>query len=174
MAAIKLSKIRSPAGALGRIEKITVSLTNSVPVALWLDEAMVATLLQQHPVSVRKVDRHYEAVSGFRSIHAVRAVLNSEATVTVYQKNECESDLIRAALFELITHSLLHHPESVEAKENVYRKLKELLIVLREEYGISAPNNFSGRELKDLLGLNARKITSSRRRKTELQRIMES
>lgn len=174
MAEIQLSKMRSPAGALGRIEEITVSLTNSVPVALWLDETMVATLLQQHPISVRKVARHYEVVSGFRAFHAADAIMTSDKIVVVQQKNEDEIELVRAALFELIAHTLLHCPEAVESRELVYRKLKELSILLRKEYEISVPKKFIGCQLKSLLGLKGRKITSSRKRKTELQRIMES
>lgn len=174
MAAIQLSKIRSPAGALGRIEEITVSLTNSLPVALWLDEASVATLLQQHPISVRKVARHYEIVSGFRAFHALSSVMTSEMVIVVQQKNENEVELVRAALFELIAHTLLHFPEAVESRERVYRKLKKLSVALRKEYEVSVPRKFTGRQLKSLLGLEERRITSSRKRKTELKRIMES
>lgn len=174
MAEIQLSKMRSPEGALGCIEEITVSLTNSIPVSLWLDEAAVATLLQQHPVSVRKVARHYEVVSGFRAFHAVNAIMTSDKIVVVQQRNEDEIELVRAALFELVAHTLLHCPEAVESRERVYRKLKELSILLRKEYEISVPKKFTGCQLKSLLGLKERRITTSRKRKTELQRIMES
>lgn len=173
MTKITLSKVRSPAGALGVIEKTTIALTNSVPIALWLDEEVTDVLLQQHPVSVRKVARHYEAVSGFRAFHAVSAVLDSKAIITVRQQNANEDELIRAALFELITHSLMHCPDAVETKERIYQKLKRLFIHLRKEHGVVFPQKFSGRELKDLLGLKGQRITKSRKRKSELQRMME-
>lgn len=173
MAKIPLSKIRSPGGPLGVIERTTVALTNSVPIALWLDEEVVDVVLQQHPVSVQKVARHYEVVSGFRSFHAVSAVMSSETIISVQQDNMDEGKLVRVALFEIFANSFLYCSDAVEEKERIYRSLKNLSVVLRKEHGFVVPKRFSGRELKTLLGLEGRRITSSRKRKTELQRIME-
>lgn len=132
------------------------------------------TLLDYHPVSVRKVSRHYEVVSGFRAFHAVSALLNSEDSIQVRVTDDSELDLVKGALFELITHSLMHCSEAVEARQRVYRQLNALSDTLRKEHGIKVPTTFSARDLKALLGLEGHRITYSRPRKSELQRIMES
>nr|WP_311948117.1 hypothetical protein [Halomonas piscis] len=173
MEELSLSKIKSPSGALGEIERVTVATTNQLPVSTWLNVELVDTLLDYHPMSVRKVSRHYEVVSGFRAFHAVSTLLDREDVVRVRVTDDSEVGLVRGALFELITHSLMHCPESLEAKQRVYRQIKKLSATLRKEHGIKVPEMISARELKALLGLEGR-ITHSRRRKSELLRIMES
>ena len=79
---------------------------------------------------------------------------------------------MKGALFELVTHSLMHGPVAIDAREHVYRQLNELSTILRKTHGIEMPNKLSRRKLKDLLGLKGRRITISRQRKSELQRIM--
>ena len=174
MTRLPLSKIKSPSGALGEIERVNIDVANQLPVSSWLDVELADTLLIYHPVSVQKVSRHYEVVSGFRAFHAVSALLDPETTISVGITEAHESDLIRRALFELISHSLLHCPEAVDAKERVYRQLKELSTTLQKTHGIKVPANLSARNLKVLMGLKERRITRSRKRKSELQRIMES
>ncbi|WP_346796497.1 hypothetical protein R5M92_13555 [Halomonas sp. Bachu 37] len=174
MTTLVISKIKSPSGALGEIERVNIDVANQLPVSSWLDVELADTLLVYHPVSVQKVSRHYEVVSGFRAFHAVSALLDPEATISVGITDADESDLIRGALFELITHSLMHCPEAVDAKERVYRQLKQLTVTLRKKHGIKVPTSLSTRNLKALMGLKARRITHSRKRKSELQRIMES
>lgn len=174
MEELSLSKIKSPSGALGEIERVTVATTNQLPVSTWLNVELVGALLDYHPVSVRKVSRHYEVVSGFRAFHAVSTLLDREDVIRVRVTGGRDKDLVMGALFELITHSLMHCPESVEARERVYRQLNALSDTLRKEYGIKVPTTLSARDLKALLGLKGRRITYSRRRKSELQRIMES
>jgi hypothetical protein len=174
MEELSLSKIKSPSGALGEIERVTVATTNQLPVSTWLNVELVDTLLDYHPVSVRKVSRHYEVVSGFRAFHAVTTLLDREDVVRVRVTGARDIDLVRGALFELITHSLMHCPESVEARQRVYRQIQKISATLRKEHGIKVPEMISARDLKTLLGLEGRHITSSRRRKSELKRIMES
>lgn len=174
MEELSLSKIKSPSGALGEIERVTVATTNQLPVSTWLNVELVDTLLDYHPVSVRKVSRHYEVVSGFRVFHAVSTLLDREDVVRVRVTDDSEVGLVRGALFELITHSLMHCPESLEARRRVYRQLNALSGTLRKEHGIKVATMPSARDLKALLGLEGRRITYSRRRKSELQRIMES
>jgi len=174
MKELPLSKIKSPSGALGEIERVTVATTNQLPVSTWLNVELVDTLLDYHPVSVRKVSRHYEVVSGFRAFHAVSTLLDREDVIRVCVTDGRDADLVRGALFELITHSLMHCPESVEARQRVYQQIKKISATLRKEHGIKVPEMISARDLKALLGLEGRHITSSRRRKSELKRIMES
>jgi|TARA_R110000796_G_scaffold142064_2_gene258510 hypothetical protein len=169
-----ISKIKPPSGALAEIERVNINIANQLPVSSWLDAELADTLLAYHPVSVQKVSRHYEVVSGFRAFHAVSALLDPEASISVGITDAHESDLVRGALFELISHSLMHCPEAVDAKERVYRQLKELSITLRKTHGIKVPKSLSTRNLKALMGLEERRITHSRKRKSELQRIMES
>src|SRR5690554_54599 len=126
MEELSLSKIKSPSGALGEIERVTVATTNQLPVSTWLNVELVDTLLDYHPVSVRKVSRHYEVVSGFRVFHAVSTLLDREYVIRVRVTDGLDADLVRGALFELITHSLMHCPESMEARQQVYRHLKAL------------------------------------------------
>ncbi|WP_417421295.1 hypothetical protein [Halomonas sp.] len=174
MKEVVISKIKSPSGALGEIERISINIANQLPVSSWLDVELAETLLAYHPITVQKVSRHYELVSGFRAFHAVSALLDSEATIAVGITDAHEFDLVQGALFELISHSLLHCPEAVDAKERVYRQLKELSVTLRKRHGIKVPKSLSSRHLKALMGLKERRITHSRTRKSELQRIMES
>lgn len=174
MAKLSLSKIKSPPGALGEVERVTVAATNQLPVSKWLDVGLVDTFLKYHPVSVRKVSRHYELVSGFRAFHAVSSLLGFEDAIQVRITKSTEADLVRGALFELISHSLLHYPESYEAKQRVYRQLKELSRILRKNHEIKVPATFSASALKSLLGLDGVRITHSRKRKSELDRIMRS
>lgn len=173
MEELPLSKITSPSGALGEIERVTIATSNQLPISAWLNAELVKALLNYHPVSVRRVSRHYEVVSGFRAFHAVNALLERNEVILVCVVDASESDLVRGALFELITHSLMHCPESVEARQRVYRQLKALSDVLRKEHGIKTPTTFSARDLKALLGLEGKRITYSRKRKSELQRFME-
>lgn len=174
MTKLVISKIKSPSGALAEIERVSIDIGNQLPVSSWLDVELIDTLLAYHPISVRKVLRHYEVVSGFRAFHAVSALLYPETSISVDITDAGESELISGALFELISHSLMHCPEAVDARERVYRKLKELSITLRKSYGIEVPASLSARNLKALMGLKNRRITQSRKRKSELQRIMES
>jgi hypothetical protein len=169
-----ISKIKSPSGALGEIERVNLAVTNQMPVSSWLDAELVDVLLAYHPVSVRKVSRHYEVVSGFRPFHVANALLESEEVISVRITNDKEIDLVKGALFELVTHSLMHCPVAIDAREHVYRQLNELSTILRKTHGIEMPNKLSRRKLKDLLGLKGRRITISRQRKSELQRILES
>lgn len=174
MEELSLSKIKSPSGPLGEIERVTVATTNHLPVSTWLNVELVDAVLDSHPVSVRKVSRHYEVVNGFRAFHAVSTLLDRDDVIRVRVTEGRDADLVRGALFELITHSLMHCPESVEARQRVYRHLKALSYTLRKEHGIELPTTLSARALKALLCLEGRHITYSRRRKSELQRIMES
>lgn len=174
MPKLSLSKIKSPPGALGEIERVTVTSTNQLPVSKWLDVSLVDKFLQYHPVSVRKVSRHYELVSGFRAFHAACSLLGSDDTIQVRITKSTEVDLVTGALFELITHSLLHNPESCEAKQRVYRQLKELSRTLRKDHDIKVPATLSANTLKSLLGLEGVRITYPRKRKSELDRIMGS
>ncbi|QHD48572.1 hypothetical protein [Vreelandella aquamarina] len=174
MTKLVISKIKSPSGALGEIERGNLAVTNQMPLSSWLDAELVDSLLAYHPVSVRKVSRHYEVVSGFRAFHAANALLESEEVIPVQVTNDDEIHLVKGALFELITHSLMHCPDAIEAREHVYRQLNKLSTTLRKTYGIEMPNKLSRRKLKTLLGLKGRRITVSRQRKSELQRIMES
>ena len=174
MTEVTISKIKSPSGALGEIERISINIANQLPVSSWLDAELADTLLAYHPVSVQKVSRHYEVVSGFRAFHTVSALLDPEAFISVSLTDAHEFDLISGALFELISHCLMHCPEAVDAKEHVYRQLKKLSITLRKSHGIKVPTTLSARNLKALMGLEERRITVSRKRKSELQRIMES
>ncbi|QOR37420.1 hypothetical protein HNO52_02005 [Billgrantia diversa] len=174
MEKLSLSKIKSPSGALGEIERVTVAITNQLPVTAWLDVELVEILLKYHPVFVRKVSRHYEVVSGFRAFHTVSTLLESDEEIRVRITSAEEPSLVRGALFELFSHSLMHCADAMEARERVYQQLKKLSTSLRDKYGIRKPTQLSTRELKAIMGLEGRRIAPSKRRKSELQRIMES
>ena len=95
MTRLPLSKIKSPSGALAEIERVNINIANQLPVSSWLDAELADTLLAYHLVSVQKVSRHYEVVSGFRALHAVSAVLDPEVSIPVSITDTHESDLVR-------------------------------------------------------------------------------
>nr|WP_156889264.1 hypothetical protein [Halomonas sp. 1513] len=170
---IPLSKIKSPSGALGEIERTSIALANQSALSSWLDPELVSVLLCSHPVSVKKVSRHYEVVSGFRAFHAARELLDSDESIVVGVMESEEPDLVKWALFELITHSLLHLPASPEAREIVYRQLKKLVSALRNKHGVKVTKDLSAKSLKTMMGLEEVRITRARKRKSELQRMLE-
>lgn len=175
MTRVLLSKIQSPSGPLADIEKTSISISSQLPTSSWLDVELVDMFLRYHPVSVQKISKHYEIMSGFRAFHVVSALLDSQDKIDVrVTKIGDEGERVKEALFELFTQSLLHSPEAVETQERIYRQLKKLTVRLRKEHGVAIPTKFVGRNLKVLFGLDGRRISSSRKRKTELQRIMRS
>lgn len=173
MAKIVMSKISSPSGALAEIEKTSIFITSQLSISSLLSGSMINLLIELYPISVKRVYRHFEVVSGFRSYHVARSLINKEDKIQVHVvKIADEDELVQRALFELVTQNLLHWNEAVDAREIIYRQLKALIVVLRNKYDFKVPEEFLGRNFKILFGLDGRKIKIRRQRKTELQRIL--
>lgn len=173
MKRVPLSKIHVPEGALGRIHESTLLIANDIPASEWVSHTMCDELLFHYRICVRRMQRHYEAVCGFRAFQVICSVLEPGDEIPVHQVFGSESELIRAALFHLVLDSLMHCSNSCAIKEQVYRQLIELTRALRNEFGIDLPREYASRNLKKIMGISHRKLRKKRSRRSELERLME-
>lgn len=170
---VLLTRIHVPEGALGRIHEATLAMANRIPVSEWLADATCPALGFHYPICVRQMQRHYEVVSGFRSFQVIRAALEPGDEVAVHRVFGSEVELVRTALFHLVLDSLMHCPDSYDARERVYRQLSELTRALRKEFEIRLPREYASRNLKRIMGITHRKLRHKRSRRSELERLVE-
>ncbi|MGE4533197.1 hypothetical protein [Halomonas sp.] len=173
MKRVPLSKIHVPEGALGRIHESTLLIANDIPASEWVSHTMCDELLFHYRICVRQMQRHYEVVSGFRSFQVIRAALEPGDEVAVHRVSGREVELVRTALFHLVLDSLMHCPDSYDARERVYRQLTELTRALRKEFEIRLPREYASRNLKRCMGITHRKLRQKRSRRSELERLVE-
>lgn len=172
MVTVQFSRVHSPGGAIALIESATSALENGLAPSLWIDMELVPRFLLIHPITVRRVRRHFEVVRGFRAFHVIASVCPPEQEITVSVTSEPDSTLTQNALFELVTNNLLYPLDSTEAKRNVYRVLKSLARELREKHRIKIPQTISAKSLRHLLGLDTQKTKVPRSRHSELTRLI--
>lgn len=172
MVTVQFLRVHSPGGALALIESATSALENGLAPSLWIDMELVPRLLLIHPITVRRVRRHFEVVRGFRAFHVIASVCPPEHEITVCLASESDATLTQNALFELVTNNLLYPLDSTEAKRNVYRVLKSLARELREKHRIKIPQTISAKSLRHLLGLDTQKTKVPRSRHSELTRLI--
>lgn len=170
---VPLCKIHLPGGALGKIHEATLVIANHIPVSEWVADTTCQNLIFHYPICVRRMQRHYEVVSGFRAFQVICAVLEPGDEVAVHQVSGSESELVRTAVFHLVLDSLMHCPDSCDARERVYRQLTELTRALRNEFEIRLPREYASRNLKRIMGITHRKLRYQRSRRSELERLME-
>lgn len=172
MVTVQFSRVHSPDGALGLVESATSALANKLAPSLWMEADLVPRFLLIHPITVRRVRRHFEVVRGFRAFHVIASVCPPEHEITVCVTSEPDATLTQDALFELVTNNLLYPLDSTEAKRNVYRVLKSLARELREKHRIKIPQTISAKSLRHLLGLDTQKTKVPRNRHSELTRLI--
>lgn len=170
---ISLGQIQLPSGLIGCIESASRSCSNGVPPSVWLDQSMVGTLIHQHPIFVRKVDRHYEVVAGFRTFHVVSEICPADFNLDVVATLDEEADLARKAFFELVSGALLFS-DHAQSRKKIFRELRNLMRQLRDEFGFEFSALLSKRKLRKLLNLSIHETKPPRLRHSELTRLLDS
>ena len=171
---VSLQDIKPPDGPLGLIFETSLRLYSGVPPTLWLTPSIVITqLLPLQPITVVRIRRHFEIVSGFASFRSATTVCPASISVPVRVTETGEAGLIDAALFELVSTTLLCMPTSTADRRMIYRELRILFRQLRQ-HKIKPPGLLTLKRLREALDLTEDKNKQPRERHSELSRIMRT